>query len=92
LLARAGNTTQAKKSLNEALRLAPDRAIIRLFRAQSLAIMKEPDAAMTEWQKLLKSGQHEVAAHRGLALTCCSLSRPGGRYRKLALEHAKLAH
>jgi tetratricopeptide (TPR) repeat protein len=91
LHARAGEKTPAKKSLNEAIRQAPNVPILYWLRAQSLMVMKEVEPALTDWELLLKSGQHDIAAHRGLALAYCALPTAAPRNRELALEHAKLA-
>lgn len=92
LSARAGEKIAAKKALNEAIRLAPDVPELRWFRAQSLVVMNEAERALTDWEWLLKTGQQDIAAHRGLALTCCSISPSIPRYQKVALQHAQLAN
>jgi tetratricopeptide (TPR) repeat protein len=91
LYARAGEKTPAKKSLNEAIRQAPNVPILYWLRARSLMVMEEVEPALTDWELLLKSGQHDIAAHRGLALAYCALPTGAARNRELALEHAKLA-
>lgn len=89
LLARMGQSREAKLDLRTSLAVAPQDPRVRVHRAMTFSVLGELTQAEREWETVLKFGGNEIAARRAIAFI--NVAIPGERSRRKAAEQSMLA-
>lgn len=94
IAARSGDEKEVRKTYAKLAKHSAAEPRISWVQARAYMILGQPLEAIKHWERLLKSGKHDIAAHRGLALAhvAASMLRPNvTKYKTSGLENAKVA-
>lgn len=91
LHARMNKPDAALQDARQALSVARADGRVRVHRAMAFAALGDLKSAESEWEAVLKSGGHEIAARRAIALINASAANLTDRNKARAAESAELA-